>query len=483
MVALSAGPIRRFMQSTEVGFRLGRFLPVIVLFLFPDFALISGAESSAENDPIHQATPWWVIPWAVMFCGLAILPLAVGRFRRMRQETRLMEQYRLIVDNVGEVILVMDLNLRYVFASPSVFRLYGYTPEEFIARPLDRILSPESLKDAMAAFEEEMALEQTGTADPGRCRVMESLEFRKDRSRVWVENTLSFIRDADSKLLRVLCISKDITERKRVDAELARTRDAALESTRIKSEFLANMSHEIRTPMNGVMGMTEMLLDTTLTAEQRDYAETIEKCSSDLLAIINDILDLSKIEAGHLTFETVDFNLVELIQDTIGLETYRARAKGLKLFWLVEPSVPTLLQGDPGRLRQVLSNLLSNAVKFTQKGDVSVSVTGEGSGGDEATLRFSVRDTGIGVSPELRPYLFQPFTQGDNSMTRQFGGTGLGLVISKRIVEGMEGRIDFESTPGRGSDFWFTATFALQPGAGRDQGVLDPLRSAQTPGR
>ena len=242
-------------------------------------------------------------------------------------------------------------------------------------------------------------------------------------------------------------------------AELEVARDAAQDASRAKSEFLANMSHEIRTPLNAVMGLTDVLLGTRLDERQTDFLVTVRDSADALLSVLNDILDFSKIEAGKLDLERVHFDIHDTVDDTLTALALRAEAKGLELACYVDPALPTPLLGDPGRLRQILSNLVSNAVKFTEVGEVVVRVMADGPVEGSARLRFTVRDTGIGIPPEKLERLFDPFEQADTSTTRRYGGTGLGLSISRQLAEMMDGEIGAESTPGAGSTFHFTARF------------------------
>jgi PAS domain S-box-containing protein len=291
-----------------------------------------------------------------------------------------------------------------------------------------------------------------------------------DGSIRWFHSKALAIFDDQGQAIRMVGVDFDITQDKRIEGELAHAKEAAEAASRAKSEFLANMSHEIRTPLNGVVGMTDLVLETELTGEQREYLNTVKLSADALLTVINDILDFSKIEAGKLELDPTEFQLRDFLDETCRLLALRAHQKGLELVSDVAPSVPEWVVGDTSRIRQVLLNLVGNAVKFTELGEVVVAVEPRPSDtADTVVLAFSVRDTGIGITPEQQNIIFHPFAQADGSTTRRYGGTGLGLTICQRLVKLMGGSIGLESEIGRGSTFHFTVRLGVAPNCARER--------------
>jgi PAS domain S-box-containing protein len=350
-----------------------------------------------------------------------------------------------------------DLTTGKVAWSDELWRIFGLEPREF-GLSLEEYLSmvhPDDNRLVRSINEKTLQENTNFTYDHRITRPDGVVRVIRANGRVIV--------DEDGRIVKMMGTDQDITEQKRVEEDLEQARDAALESARLKSEFLANMSHEIRTPMNGVIGMTGLLLDTQLDAEQHDYTETIRSSADSLLTVINDILDFSKIEAGMLHFELLDFDLRETVEGTVELLAERAQSKGLEIAACVESETAMALRGDAGRLRQVLTNLIGNAIKFTETGEVTVRATKESESETHVLMRFEVADTGIGISVEAQRRLFQPFTQADGSTTRKYGGTGLGLAISRQLVELMGGKIGVHSRAGAGSTFYFTVPLEKQP--------------------
>jgi len=354
-----------------------------------------------------------------------------------------------IVESSDDSIIGTDLDGRILSWNQGAERLFGYTAEEAIEKHITLLFVPKHRADYLNSLNKIRRQEHIER--------FESIRVGKNGIPIDISVILSPIRDPLGRLQGVSAIYRDITASKRADAELVKAKEAAEAASHAKSTFLATMSHEIRTPMNGILGMTELVLDSELTPDQRDNLELVHLSAESLLTVINDILDFSKIEAGKLEFESISFDLRDRLGEIMQTLGFRAHQKGLELIYDVHPDVPAALSGDPGRLRQILVNLVGNAIKFTEQGQILVDVKIESISPDRACLRFSVRDTGVGIPTEQQEKIFEAFSQADQSMTRKFGGTGLGLTICSRLVEMMEGRIWVVSEPGQGSTFHFTA--------------------------
>jgi PAS domain S-box-containing protein len=364
----------------------------------------------------------------------------------LQQRERLLKRYRLLAEVTHDIILFVDrTDLIIIDANAAAEVAYGYP---------DLIGKPTAL---LHAAEDPIDSEMIALSDRAEGLSYEGVHQRADGTTFPVD---VHARTAEIEgRLTIIKTIRDISERRHAAEQVALALDQALEASRVKSEFVATMSHEIRTPMHGVIGMSELLLETQLMPVQREYAVTVKESAQALLAIIDDILDFSKLEANKVELEAVAFDPAQLVASAINLSRATARDKGLTLRSYASPHVPAAVRGDPTRLRQVLINLIGNAVKFTAAGEVTVSASIDRDDGAAIVLSFAVRDTGIGVNPEAREQLFEAFVQGDGSTTRRFGGTGLGLSICRRLVELMGGRIWFEEHEGPGATFCFTARF------------------------
>ena len=369
------------------------------------------------------------------------------------------ERSRLILDSAGEGIFGVDQDGKVVFINPAANRMLGYGPDELHGQDVHQKIH-HSHSDGSVYPKKECPMYLTH-ADGSDHHVTDEVLWRKDGSSLPVEYNSMPIKK-DDQIVGAVVTFMDITARKQMELEIFMAKEKAVAATQAKSDFLANMSHEIRTPMNAVMGLAHLALKSDLSPKQRDYLNKIQSSANSLLGIINDILDFSKIEAGKLEMESVEFNLEDVLDNLANLVAVKAQEQeNLEVLFAPAPEVPRFLVGDPLRLGQVLINLANNAVKFTESGEIVVATELLEENEDEVRLKFSVSDTGIGLSQKQIDRLFETFSQADTSTTRKYGGTGLGLTISQRLVNMMGGEIWVESEPGQGSKFHFTATFGL----------------------
>ena len=419
---------------------------------------------SASDFRLLAKPSWWNTEHVVallMLGGLVILA-AVGRIyvqskRIERQKKALTNTARArkdVLGNLALLILHLDQQGRVSACNEHLSRMIGWNEKEIVG------------KEWKTAFiSSEIYSEGERPIEGGEGQMLHVKHENCVRSSDGSERRVIWFNaatyDSQGNWIGTMSVGEDVSERKRAEAELSQAVAMANAASRAKSEFLANMSHEIRTPMNGVIGMTELLLDTDLNSDQRESLEMVRGSAESLLNLINELLDYSKIESGKLTLETIEFQLEDALFQALGPLAIQAHRKGLELVWNIAANLPERLNGDPGRLRQVLVNLLGNAIKFTKAGEVGLQVDLETQDGDSLVLHFRVHDTGLGIAADKLDTIFEAFSKADGSITREFGGTGLGLSISARLAQLFAGKIWVESEPGKGSVFHFTALFGL----------------------
>jgi PAS domain S-box-containing protein len=388
--------------------------------------------------------------------GSIVWPGVIRDISRRKMTEDQEELFRSVIVRATDAILIIenegtqDRVGKIIYANPAFEELSGRSAAEVVGQPVSMLRSFQPSREVNAQIRAIVARDN-----------LEHLEYQiyhADGTPIWIEACFAIVQRFEGGAYRVAFMMRDIRDRKHAEIELVEAKEAAEAASIAKGEFLANMSHEIRTPMNGILGMNGLLLDTDLDADQRKYADAVQESGESLLTVINDILDISKLEVGKVEIESIDFDLPETVESAVTLLASKAHAKGIDLGLFIEPEAAGAFRGDPARLRQILFNLIGNGIKFTDKGAVAVEVSvvhGRDVPGEVTLVRFEVKDSGIGMPEDVRSRLFQKFTQADNSITRRYGGTGLGLAICKQLVELMGGVIDVESRPGFGSSFWF----------------------------
>ncbi len=397
-------------------------------------------------DAVRQSRHW--PPEIINLLQLAG-DMFVGAIQRIETENALREQQlfaRQIMDHMGQGLTVTNLEGRFTYVNPAFARMVGYTPEELIGK------SPHDVTDSdyQDVLQQAHQKRQSGLRNAYETRLR-----HRDGHGIYVLNSgVPYL--LEGQIAGSIVVVTDLTQRKKIEAVEQRARREAEAAARAKSEFMANMSHELRTPLNAIIGLADLLLETPLNQEQQDFLGTMRQSGEVLLAIVNDVLDFSKIDAGKMRLVVEPFSVRQCVEEAVDLVATQARQKGLELITYLNPKLPPMVEGDENRLRQILVNLLNNGVKFTEAGEVVVAVEGKKEENGRYQLQFTVRDSGIGIPSDRLNFIFKPFTQIDSSASRRYGGTGLGLVISRRLVEMMGGQIWAESREGHGSTFRFT---------------------------
>jgi PAS domain S-box-containing protein len=454
-----AAPMRRALNN-EAGWMIGpdyrgeqvlaAFQPINELSL----GMVAKLDMREVNAPFMKAavTALGIAAFVVFIGGLLVLRMARPMVHRIEESQ---QRFRTLLESAPDAMVIIDAAGEIVMVNRRMEEVFGYSRNEIIGQPIEKLMPQrfsEQHPEHRRSYFRNPSVRPMGTA-------LELFGLSKAGREFPVEISLSPIETEDGVL--VASSLRDITERKRAADELALAKEKAEDATKAKADFLANMSHEIRTPMNAVIGLSDLCLKTDLSNKQEDYLSKIHASAVALLGIINDILDFSKIEAGMLDIEEIPFEIDEVLENLATVVLVKAQEKGLELMFDRSPEVPSMLLGDPMRLGQILVNLCNNAAKFTESGEILVSIAARDFGDDKITLECSVRDTGIGMTPEQQSRLFQSFSQADTSTTRKYGGTGLGLAISKQLVEMMGGEIWVESQEGVGSTFGFRVVLGV----------------------